>query len=144
MALLLGAVAAAGCGGDSAESWEPGRPRIDDVEFLQQTPGRPQSLEFSVAFEDSDGDLGLGQVQLFLDGDENGALSMAEIFAKQRPPMPLDTTTGRISLIVELSEPVEAGDDVEVGFLLEDGRGARSNRPTIKLRAVNGTEGAGS
>lgn len=125
----------AGCG-SSAEDWEAGRPRIDDLAFVQQAPGMPLSLEFTLDFVDSNGDLGPGKVLLSIEGDELASLAMSEIFAAQRPPLAMNATSGKIELLVDLSAPVDAGETITLGFRLQDQAGEQSNEPTITLEAI--------
>ncbi len=129
-------LAIAGCGESSSADWEPGRPRIDDLSFVQQAPGMPLSLEFGLDFSDSDGDLGAGKVLLTIEGDELASLDMSEIFAAQRPAIEATATTGRVELLVDLSTPVAIGETITLGFRLQDQAGMMSNEPTITLQAI--------
>lgn len=131
----LAAAGAAACGEDGKDDWDPGRPRIDDLAFLEQAPGRPFDLVFRLAFRDDDGDLSRGKLDLFTGGEPRSSLALAEVFAHQVPPLQDRATEGALEVIVAL-DPVAAGTEVEVGFVLEDGAGARSNEPTMRLRAV--------
>lgn len=127
-------VAALGCG-DDPEQWDEGRPRVDRLQLLQQSPQDPLALEIQVSFEDSDGDLGAGKVELFVDEQRTAELSMSEVFAQQTPRLALDAKEGQIELIVRLVDEVAIGDRLKIGVVLEDGRGHRSNEPYFEVEA---------
>ena len=124
-----------GCG-DSKEDWPIGRPRIDDVNFLEQTPGDPGQLAFSVQFTDADGDLGTGSLTLLLDCEESSVLPLDELFAGQIPPLAGTTTEGTLEVYVNVDGVVDQGRRIEFGFILEDAAGLRSNEPSVTLEAI--------
>ncbi|MBI4817192.1 MAG: hypothetical protein HY791_13095 [Deltaproteobacteria bacterium] len=125
----------AGACAPSADDWPAGRPRLDALEYLQQTPGDPSGLEFHFAFVDDDGDLGAGKVVLIVDGDVKADLPMAGVFGAQSPAIDSNATSGEVDIVVHLDSAAEAGQEFEIGFELEDGAGQRSNRPTVTLVA---------
>lgn len=135
-AALVTLVSMIACGGDDPADWPEGRPRIDMLEFVGQAPENPRALEFGLQFFDSDGDTGRGQLHLFLDGDETGERALSDIFQASRPALPLDTTSGRFTVTIELSGAIESGQRVELAFLLEDEKRRRSNQPRIVLEAL--------
>lgn len=127
-AAALGALS--GCGADELA------PEITALRYIDQVPQRPLILRFEVAFRDPDGDLGPGALHLLLDGEERSQLAVTELFAAQTPELPKDSKEGRFRVQVELDPPVEDGREVEVGMWVEDRRGARSNEPSITLKAA--------
>jgi hypothetical protein len=131
-------VAFVACGAPSREDWPAGHPRIDDAAFLEQTPGKPFHLEFSIAFEDTDGDLSGGAMTLYVNDFQRSSVSVADAFGAQRPPLPLDATEGRLRFAIQI-EPIEAGQEVELGFMLVDAKGNESNMPRLKLQALGGS-----
>ena len=64
------------------------------------------------------------------------SLPLPDLFANQATPLPLDTKEGRLEVFVELDDPVSMGERVEIGFILRDAAGERSNDPSITLQAV--------
>lgn len=137
----IAAAGLASCGA-SADSWPDGRPRIAALRFLQQSPRDPFGLQFSLQFEDGDGDLGAGRVHMSIEGREAAVRDLADVFSNQQPPLPLDVTAGEIELVVKVSDTAQVGDRVRIGFSLEDGKGERSNEPSITLEA-SGPGGGG-
>lgn len=133
--MLIGLLAVAGCGGDDPQDWEPGRPRVARLRLLQQSPQDPLALEVQVAFEDSDGDLSGGLLDLLVNDRRAASLAMVDVFAQQLPPLALDATEGQIDVIVRLIEAVEVGDRVKIGVVLEDAAGRRSNEPYFEIEA---------
>ena len=148
LALLLPASA---CGDDPAD-WPAGRPRIDRLVYLQQSPQDSLALQFLIEFTDSDGDLGGGEVRLRINGDEKAVLPLTDLFGSQSPPVAPDATVGDFEIVVclkaatakcaksggadRITETVEPGSQFEIGFELEDGDGNRSNDPSVTLEAL--------
>ncbi len=132
--MLIGLLALAGCGEDPND-WEPGRPRVDRLRLLQQSPQDPLALEIQVTFEDSDGDLSGGLLDLMINEARSASLAMVDVFAQQSPPLALDATGGQIDVIVRLLRDVEVGDRVKIGVVLEDAAGRRSNEPFFEIEA---------
>ncbi|MEQ8273085.1 MAG: hypothetical protein RMA76_10880 [Deltaproteobacteria bacterium] len=132
--MLWGLLALLGCG-DDPNDWEPGRPRVARLRLLQQSPQDPLALEVQVAFEDTDGDLAQGVLELRINGDKNATLPMADVFEQQSPPLAPDATEGQIDIIVRLIDEVAVGDRVKIGVVLEDGAGRRSNEPYFEIEA---------
>jgi hypothetical protein len=124
------------CGADDPADWPEGRPRIDDLQFVRQGPENPRALEFSLEFFDSDGDSGRGRLFLYLDGEETAERPMTDIFSASKPPLPIDASSGRFNVTIELAGTVEVGQKVELTFLLEDEKRRRSNEPSIVLEAL--------
>ncbi|MBI2378690.1 MAG: hypothetical protein HYV07_32145 [Deltaproteobacteria bacterium] len=133
--VLLGLASGLAACGASPEAWPSGRPRIDGLEYLQQTPGDPFGLEFHFSFVDDDGDLGSGTIELFVDDATRGALSVADVFRAQSPSIPSTAVEGDVDIVVHLDSSIESGEEIEVGFELLDAGGRRSNRPTVTLVA---------
>ena len=134
MALLLGSLGV-GCA-PGPDDWPFGRPRVVLFEFLEQRPQDALTLSFAAEFEDGDGDLGGGLLELEVQGRAAETVSMSSVFASQAPPLAADATTGRLEFFVQLRSEVASGDEVEIGVILEDASGERSNRPKIVLEAV--------
>lgn len=137
IALLAGFTLVAQACGDSRADWPEARPRIDLVSFLSQLPQSPGTLVFEIEFEDSDGDLGTGNLFLIEGCEEQAPLPMATVFANQTPALDRSSTTGSFEINVSLGEKPESGEAFELGFLLEDEAGMRSNEFTLELTAVD-------
>lgn len=135
--------ACVGCGGEGPDDWTDGRPRIDWLRYLQQEPSAPTDLQFALAFADSDGDLGGGTLDLFIQERLTGAIASSELFPVQSPPVDPDATRGVLEFVVGLDPTLPPGARVRVGVELVDAEGRRSNRPSIELRVV-GEEDRGS
>lgn len=134
LAILLG-VAGVGCG-PGPNDWPFGRPRVVLFEFLEQQPQDALTLSFAAEFEDGDGDLGGGVLELEVQGRAAEQVSMSSVFSSQAPPLAPNATAGRFEFFVQLRSEVASGDEVEIGVVLEDASGERSNRPKIVLEAV--------
>lgn len=130
--LLWSGIVACGAGPDS---WPEGRPQIDRLEFLQQSSLDPWSLQFLVAFTDTNGDLGQGTLEMMLGGETKATQPVAEVFRAQTPEIPIDATSGEFEVLVKIASEVPVGEEIEVGFVLQDGQGERSNEPSVTLRA---------
>lgn len=130
----------AACGGP--DDWPEGRPRIDQLRFVQQSPQDPYALEFLLRFTDADGDTGTGMLHMSVQDEENAVLDLTEVFDGQSPPLPLDASSGEFEVVVRVSKNVEIGDELKIGFFIEDAAGEKSNDPWIELRALAaGSEG---
>jgi hypothetical protein len=123
-----------GCG-DDPDHWKAGRPRIDDLRFVQQSPQDPYALEFLVAFADSDGDTGAGALRMFVGGVESAKLELPMVFENQTPPLDLAATAGEIEVVVRVGSEIGLGQQLVIGFVIEDAAGRRSNDPWIELEA---------
>lgn len=122
--------------GTSREDWPAGSPRIDDVNFIEQTPQDPNRLVFDLAFTDTDGDLAGGMLFLSLNGREASTLAVADVFASQAPAIEPTATEGTFDVFVTVAGTVSAGDELDVGFRLEDAGQRASNEPVITLQAI--------
>ena len=134
LVFLLGGFVCA-CGKEGPDNWEEGRPRIDRLQFLQQAPRNPFALQFSIEFTDTDGDLAAGQLHLFIADNESQSLDLVDLFSQQVPPIPNNATDGEMELLVTLSSSVNTGDQIKIGFILEDGQKKTSNEPYVVLQA---------
>lgn len=136
-AILVGlaCIALFACG-DDPDNWPEGRPKISKLTYLQQTPDDPFMLSFAIDFEDTDGDLGGGQVLLFTNGSQNGELAAGDVFANQRPALALTSTVGELEVAVGLPHDIGANERVEIGFVLQDAKGNESNDPSVTLMAL--------
>lgn len=130
--LLWAGSVACGAGPDN---WPEGRPKIDRLEFLQQSSLDPWSLQFLLAFTDTNGDLGQGVLEMSLAGEVRATQLAADVFRAQTPEIPIDATSGELEVLVRISSEVPVGEEIEVGFVLQDGQGERSNEPSVTLRA---------
>lgn len=148
LALALTATVGGGCSGPGPEDWPAGRPRIVTLAFVEQRPQDPLSLLFRLDFEDSDGDVGLGRLELEVADAPQATLAMQDVFAAQFPPLASTSTLGSFEIYVQIRSEVDPGDRIRVGFLLEDGAGRRSNRPSVVLEALDpiggSSQGGGS
>jgi hypothetical protein len=137
-------ISLAACGG-GGEDWPEGRPRIDRVALIEQSPGRPLDLWLELFFVDSGKDLAGGRLSLSVDGKEQSDLALGALFSAQSPPVAADAAQGSFDLIVELSPPIAAGQEIELGFRLIDAPGEESNfyRLMLKTLAAAG-EGGGA
>lgn len=136
--MLMAGLAA--CGGP--EDWPEGKPRIDQLRFVQQSPQDPYALEFLLEFTDTDGDTGSGKLHMSVQEQEIAAVELSEVFTSQSPPLALDAREGEFEVVVRVGKNVEIGDQLEIGFVIEDAAGEKSNDPWIELRALAaGSEG---
>lgn len=133
--LMLWAAAFCGCGLDP-DDWPDGKPKIDRLMFLNQSPQDPLGLQFGISFSDSDGDASAGVLHLSINERETAALSMAELFESQSPPLAADASEGDFEVVVRLGEEIELGEVLRIGFAIEDGENKRSNEPWIEVRAI--------
>lgn len=133
---VAGLLAFYGCG-PGPDDWPADWPQIVDLVYLGQRPQVPRELLFFVQFRDGDGDLGGGgAVELEIDGEVQGRLALAMVFAAQVPPLGLESESGGLELSVRIQSRLGAGDRVRVGFRLEDARGNASNEPYLVLEAL--------
>lgn len=129
-ALLLGA----GCG---EEAWPPDHPRIV-LEFIEQAPQAPHALRFSTEFTDSDGDLGRGRLEVFVNERTIAELAMEDVFSAQLPAVALTSTVGRFELVLELERELASGERAMVSMIAVDAKGHASNQPYVELEARGG------
>lgn len=129
-----------GCGA-GPNDWPEGRPQIEELEFLQQSSGDPWSLQFLVVFKDTDGDLGQGSLELSVNGELKANQKTADLYKAQTPEVPVDAMSGELEVQVKLQSDVPVGEEIDIGFVLVDGQGQRSNEPSITLKAF--TPGGG-
>src|SRR5688572_24537518 len=135
--LYLPAIALLVACGTSPDDWPDGRPKIDELRFSQQSPQDPFALEFLIQFSDSDGDAGTGKLHLLLDDTEVSEQPLQGLFSSQTPALPVDSTMGELEVVVRVSTEVESGDELKVGFIMEDAAGEMSNDPWVSLRALS-------
>lgn len=134
---IVGALALlVGCG-PTPRDWPAGKPRIDLVRFLEQTPQNPQTLAFELLFEDTDGDLGAGLLHLEIQCERTSSLALPDVFAAQIPPLDPKALEGRLEVHVNVEGRVEVGERVQIGFILEDASGEPSNTSSVSLEAVD-------
>lgn len=119
------------------DDWPVGYPRIRALRYLDQRPQNGSLLVFLLDFEDADGDLSGGAIELEVEERADAVLPMSELFVAQQPPLLPDATEGRLEVDVRLSSRVRPGERVEFGFALEDASGRRSNEPSLVLEAVD-------
>jgi hypothetical protein len=108
------------------------------MRFLQQSPQDPFALQFSIAFTDSDGDLGGGSLHLLISGREAAVRSMGEVFQSQVPPIEPAATEGELEVVARIRDDIPVGERVKIGFVLEDAKGEGSNEPYIVFEAQGG------
>lgn len=133
LVLICMSMALSACGGDDPDNWAATRPRIDEVEFLGQDPRDALGLQFMLRFVDEDGDLGLGRLKLSVADVPSGEIELPELFAGQRPPLASDVSEGEFEVLVRLAQTPDSGQQLSIGFVLEDGAGQNSNEPTVTL-----------
>ena len=131
-----GLVGLAACGGDDPSHWPAERPRIDSVTYAGQSPSDALGLRFTVTFVDEDGDLGQGNLQLYLGEASAGSIGLPQLFAAQTPPLDAGATEGEFEVLVRLSEAPTSGEKITVAFELEDAAGNRSNKPSLTLATL--------
>jgi hypothetical protein len=123
---------AAACGEDP-DNWDPGRPLIRKLTYLQQEPAKPYQLNFALEFEDSDGDLSQGKARLSSNDREQEPLELKAIFEDRG--LELDAVLGELEINVTIANDIQEGEKVKLGFMLEDGSGKTSNEPSLVLKA---------
>lgn len=129
-------VSCSACGRDR-EDWPEGHPKIDRLRFLQQSPQAPFALQFSLAFSDSDGDLGGGSMRLLIDESLAATRPMSEVYASQSPPIAAGAMEGEVEVVAQVNAgEVELGERIQIGFVLEDEEGHESNDPFVVLEAL--------
>ncbi len=133
LALICLSLGLTACGGDDPENWTATRPRIDEVEFVGQSPRDPLGLQFMLRFVDSDADLGRGRLKLSVSGVPSGEIDLPELFAGQSPPLAQDVAEGEFEVLVRLAQTPDSGQQISIGFVLEDAAGQNSNEPTVTL-----------
>lgn len=127
---------AAGCGGNACPRPASGTataPAIDSVRMLRNAvPGDPWELVFTVGFRDSDGDLGGGVVDVYLNEKTTPtALELLDLF--RGSAVALDSTGGTLTIPLRFSNNVGNGDKVRLGLQLVDEAGQRSNCYALDL-----------
>ena len=136
---LLSALTLGACGPSGPEDWPEGRPRIDELRYLGQSPRDPFGLGFGLHFFDSDGDVGRGELFVILNGQEGPPFELASFFERQSPPVPLDAIEGDFEILVRLdSAAIQPNRELTIAFRLEDPECRKSNEPSITLRAGGG------
>ena len=108
-------------------------PVITDFNLVDTLNGDPWTLIFSVAFTDSNGDLGkLGKAELFLNGnDEPERIDLEEIFSQSA--VASDATEGTLAVPLRFGETVTDGTQVNLGLQLLDANSFRSNCYSLEL-----------
>jgi hypothetical protein len=137
---------AVSCGNDPAidigKPWDlaSGAPRILEVTYLRQSPAAKQVLVFEIKFEDADGDIAEGHVEIFLNQSKANTTRLPLKPLMLQNEVPLGAKLGSFLVPVEifLSGPgSEAQREMkfEIGLQLTDGSGDKSNLAKIRLRA---------
>jgi hypothetical protein len=139
MLLIAIGCALAACGGESADDWPEGRPHITKLRYVGQAPHEPgqqyPEFQFTIAFEDTNGDLGGGRIEVRLDGEKAGEKPLAEVFEGAAPKIPLDATSGEFDVDTQPEVDLAVGEKIRIGFVLYDAAGEESNDPSVVLQA---------
>ena len=129
-----------GCGSDgnaycgqNPQNTFPEAPVITDFSLVDTLNGDPWTLIFSVAFTDTNGDLGkLGKAELFLNGnDQPERIGLAEIFSQSA--IAPDAVEGTLAVPLRFGETVSNGTVVNLGLQLLDANSFRSNCYSLEL-----------
>jgi hypothetical protein len=133
------ASAAAGCGENSCADVEASdasaAPEVVGVKLLEDAvPGDPWELVFVTRFRDSDGDLGNGRADVYLNDDAPPAikLPMRDIF--RQSALSLGAESGVLTLPLRFSDTVPNGASVQMGLMLVDNAGHKSNCYSMDLK----------
>ena len=120
------------CGQNPQNTFEEA-PVITDFSLVDTLNGDPWTLIFSVAFTDSNGDLGrLGKAELFLNGnDQPERIDLAEIFSQSA--ISTDATQGTLAIPLRFGETLSDGTQVNLGLQLLDANSFRSNCYSLEL-----------
>lgn len=122
------------CNGQDADS-TAGAPRVSRFYVLdQQVPGDPWTVVFGVDFEDSEGDLGGGLAELYMNSatEPSPTQALAEVMAQSG--LPQNATSGSFWMRLRFDEStIEDGTSVWLGLQLLDSAGRRSNCYSVEL-----------
>lgn len=138
----LGVAAAfgAGCGEPGRDGWPAGRPKIEQLIFAQQSPHDPLAFEFVIVFQDTDGNLGEGELILAINDKDSATLALSGLFPNQTPPLDPGATEGELQVVARLGRAASTGEEVKFGFRLRDAAGRESNEPSIVFKATSGSD----
>lgn len=134
---LLGAglVLAGGC--PSEQQRDTRLPLLTGLEFDGAAAESPTVLLFHADFRDSDGNLGAGELQPYINGKAAGdaLLPLRDVFIDSG--VPLDATVGTLQLVLEVQLSAgnlpQEGARFDVGFKVTDADGNGSNVPASTL-----------
>ncbi len=113
--------------GDAPEATSDDAPVLVDVELANQLEGDPATLVFAAEFSDSDGNVGIGDALVHLNGATDPSLSVELPDVFRQSALAADARTGLLSLTLRLTEVVDDGSDLRVGLRLVDGDDQASN-----------------
>lgn len=108
--------------------------QLASLSHVNSVGNDPWLVVTQLEFEDSDGDLGAGQVSVSLNGKETYRLDMSTLFAQRG--LPLASRTGRIALpfrLVPVNPNVAGKALMRVGVVLIDGAGNISNCQSLEI-----------
>ena len=120
-----------GCG-------QPEAPVLSDLRYLGQSEDNASVLLFQVDFQDSDGDLGQGATEYFLDGQATlvEAVDNRTLFLANE--MDLSAKEGTLDFVLELrvevDKPSSAEQEFEFAVQMRDAAGFESNRENLRLQ----------
>jgi len=101
-------------------------PELVHMELLEQSVQSPWTLLMALDFTDRDGDLGDGNVLIYVGASTPVTLPLADAFRTSE--LSSDATSGRIGLPLFVNQGAVPGDTVlRLGFQLEDARQHYSN-----------------
>jgi hypothetical protein len=120
------------CIGLHPPSSDRNAPVIMDIELLPQSIQNPWTMLMALDFKDKDGDLGAGNVLIYVGASGPVQLPLAEYFATSE--LPMDAASGRIGLPLSLGQGAVSDDNVlRLGFQFVDAREHYSNCYAIDL-----------
>ena len=122
------------CGGQSASSTETA-PTINNFEFLYQLPEDPTLAVYGIDFQDADGDLYQGKLEVYVGSASSPSFSadMATIYTLSS--LSLGSTEGRFAL--PQSYKLSTDDDGKyaiVSLQVTDGMGQKSNCKALSIQ----------
>jgi hypothetical protein len=134
-ALTLGALALVACGPPpcpEVATEADTAPVLTEFDVFSQLADDPWTVVFVISFEDSDGDVGVGAAEFFLNGNTSAtAVPMFDLF--RQSSLPVDATSGRIAIPLRFREDVQDGAGVKIGVQVVDGAASRSNCYSLDL-----------
>lgn len=135
---LLGAsLAAVGCnrapcGGLNPPTNDPNAPAIVSVELVKQDVINPWQFDVAINFTDRNGDVGSGNLDVYVGTSPAVNLSLAPYFASSE--LALDSRAGRLGIDINLASGSVQDDNIyRLGFQLRDALKNYSNCYTLDV-----------
>lgn len=117
------------CAGVMSE--DPNAPRITKLEVVGQQDSDPWNLILSVTFSDTNGDLGAGVAELFMDSAPAFNQRIDELFRARG--LAMNATAGVVGIAARFSESSTANQTVDLAVQLTDEADLRSNCSSLTL-----------